>query len=125
MSKLTEAMEMLQPVTDPDRWDGNTWMGAGDVPQIAGEAIRAMQEVDAMMEQIAAATSRPVDAEDQVRSALEMAAAGMADMPLASWPQWIAHLLQMLEMRTSEENYRAVLQAIQNAIVTRLGATAP
>jgi hypothetical protein len=46
----------------------------------------------------------------------------MGNISPAEWPGWIAHLLEAIEGKTSEEEHRAVLQTLQNAIVDRLGA---
>jgi hypothetical protein len=120
MSKLTEAMQILDPVLRPENWNGDQWAGNGNVRSLVSDAVRDMSEVDAMMTEIARATSLPATAEERTGRAVELAAVEMRALPADRWPDWIADLLETAQSGLSEQEYRGVLQSLCDRLGTRL-----
>ncbi len=120
MSDLNEAMQILEPLTRPDHWQGECWVGDGSVRTLVVAALAQMGEVDAMMREIARATSAPASAEERAARAVDMAAAEMRNQHSTNWPSWIVELLESAQATVPEAEYRSALEALRERISARL-----
>ena len=124
MSNLTEAIQILEPITRPEYWEGECWKGDSSVRAVVAGALTEIREVDVMMREIARATSLPATAEERTARAVDMAAAEMRNLHTSKWPAWIVELLETAQTTVSEAEYRAALQTLRESISARLDGQA-
>ena len=120
MSKLSEAIQILEPITRPEHWEGECWTGDGSLRALVAAALTDMSEVDAMMSEIARATSLPATAEERTARAVDMAAAEMRNLHTSKWPAWIIELLESAQTTASDAEYRSALETLRERISARL-----
>jgi hypothetical protein len=120
MSKLTEAMQQIEPLARADQWDGNHWRGDGTPRLIAAAVLADMAEVDAMMREIARATSLPATEDERVTRAVDVAAAEMRQLDPSAWLAFLTRLLEELAPHAPDADYRVALAALRDRITARL-----
>ncbi len=120
MSKLSEAIQVLAPVTRPEAWEGECWTGGGSVRARIAAALTDMSAVDEMMTEIARATAPAQTPEARTERAVELAAAELRHLDAGQWPGWIVDLLESVQPSVSDAEYRSFLQALNESISARL-----
>jgi hypothetical protein len=120
MSSLTEVMDALAPIAQPGNWSDHQWTGPGDVRAIVAGAVEEIRAVDAMMNEIARATSLPATPEERTERAVEMAAAEIRGMHSSQWTAWIVELLEDVQPSVSDADYRVALESLRNRLANRL-----
>ena len=58
--------------------------------------------------------------QSEIQAQLEQIANSIITLPPAQWPGWIVYLLEALDGKASNAEYRAALEAIRSDITTRL-----
>jgi hypothetical protein len=120
MSKLSEALNALAPLSRSENWNDGHWAGPNDVREIVAGAMDDMREVDAMMNEIARATSQPVSLDERVQRAVDLAAIELRGVDPGRWPGMIVDLLDRAGADVSDAQYTAILGALAKRIATRL-----
>jgi hypothetical protein len=124
MSKLNEAIETLEPLAQAENWQGDRWVGRGDARALVAAALDDMREVDAMMNEIARATSLPATADERAERAVEMAIVEMRGLHTTRWSDYIFELLDGVAPSVPAAEYRQALQGLRDRISARVdGAT--
>jgi hypothetical protein len=120
MSKLTEAMQLIEPLARANQWSGNQWRGDGNPHEIASTVLNDMAEVDTLMREIARATSLPTDEDERVARAVDVAVVEMRQLDPTDWPGRIIRMLEELASFTSETDFQTVLMSLRDRITARL-----
>ena len=56
----------------------------------------------------------------RLQAAMEQAVDTLAEVPVDSWPAWLAYILESLEPRANSDEYQAALQTLARDIAARL-----
>ena len=55
-----------------------------------------------------------------LQAAMEQTVGALAEVPVSSWPAWLAYILESLQPRANSDEYQEALQTLARDIAARL-----
>ena len=56
----------------------------------------------------------------RLQAAMEQTIGALAEVPVSSWPAWLAYILESLQPRANSDEYQEALQTLARDIAARL-----